>query len=1163
MFNRHSPLAMRASLGLAALLVLLPLLAFGDASTATISGGSATVTSSSSTTLNFPVVRSGDLSYDAFLQYQTLDGTAVAGTNYTAASGSVVIPAGTSSATIPVTILGSATNLPESAFQMLLLGGGGGVFTSSFGAQQDFGAESEPIAVAAADLNGDGKPDLIVVNFGGGTVSVLVNTAAPGATTPTFAAQQTFETEAIGRGAAGGVPVSVAVADVNGDGKPDLIIANRDDNDVSVLINTTTPGSSTVSFIPFQTFAVGFAPNSVTTADVNDDGKPDIIVANNLDNTVSVLLNTTTPGSTTASFAAQQTFATGNAPVAVTAADVNGDGQPDLIVANSADNTVSVLLNTTAPGATTPSFAAQQTFATGDEPFAVTAADVNGDGKPDLVVANIDDDTVSVLLNTTAPGAATPSFAAQQTFATGVFPYSVTAADVNDDGKLDLIVSNEAGDAMSVLLNTTAPGAATPSFAPQQTFATGTSPQAVTAVDVNGDGKPDLITANFDAATASVLLNTTAVGAATASFAAQQTFATGSKPFSVTAADVNGDGKPDLIIANSNNNTLSVLLNTSAPGAATPSFSAQRTFATSNEPFSVAAADVNGDGKPDLIVANESSDTVSVLLNTTVPGATTPSFATQQTFATGSDPYSVTAVDVNGDGKPDLIVANQTGATVSVLLNTTAPGAATPSFAPQQTFLTGSSPWWVTAVDVNGDGLPDLIVANEASNTVSVLLNTTAPGATTPSFAPQQTFLTGNSPEAVTAVDVNGDGLPDLIVANEASGTVSVLLNTTAPGATTPSFAPQQTFATGSSPDSVAALDVNGDGKPDLIVANQASNTVSVLLNTTAPGAATPSFATQQTFATGNSPYSVKAVNVNGDGLPDLIVANEANNTVSVLLNTLYKVVASGSPATGTIQYNVSPSPTPTIKPTPTLTPTPTITPTPTGGQILLNPTTVAFASTAIGTASTASLHVKNTGTGQLTGSVATPSAPFGISGSGAISLAPGQSATITLTFTPTTTTLVTSTVDVTSNSLRNSNAKLTLQGTGTGATPTISPTPTLTPTPTITPTPTTTPTPTGAQILLNPTTVVFASTAIGTTSTASLHVKNNGTAELTGSVPIPTAPFGISGSGAINLAPGKTATITLTFTPTTTTTVTSTVDVTSNSVRDSNTTLTLQGTGT
>ncbi len=156
------------------------------------------------------------------------------------------------------------------------------------------------------------------------------------------------------------------------------------------------------------------------------------------------------------------------------------------------------------------------------------------------------------------------------------------------------------------------------------------------------------------------------------------------------------------------------------------------------------AADLNGDGRPDVITANTNDDTVSVLLNTTTPGATTPSFATQQTFAAGSFPISVTSADVNGDGKLDLIVANNSGNTVSVLLNTTAPGATTPSFATQQTFATQGSPRSVTAADVNGDGMPDLIVANFSSRTVSVLLNTTAPGAATPSFATQQAFQTGS-----------------------------------------------------------------------------------------------------------------------------------------------------------------------------------------------------------------------------------------------------------------------------------------------------------------------------------------------------------------------------------------------------------------------------------
>ena len=174
---------------------------------------------------------------------------------------------------------------------------------------------------------------------------------------------------------------------------------------------------------------------------------------------------------------------------------------------------------------------------------------------------------------------------------------------------------------------------------------------------------------------------------------------------------------------------------------------------------------------------------------------------------------------------------------------TTAPGSATPSFAAKQDFATGSIPNDVAVGDFNGDGEPDLAVADVGSNRVSVLLNTTVPGSTTTSFSPRKDFATGSAPDAVAVGDLNGDGLPDLVVANFFSNSVSVLLNTTALGSAAPSFAARHDFATGSFPDSVAIGDLNGDGIPDLVVANRRSNSTSVLLNTTAAGALVSSFA--------------------------------------------------------------------------------------------------------------------------------------------------------------------------------------------------------------------------------------------------------------------------------------------------------------------------------
>ena len=291
----------------------------------------------------------------------------------------------------------------------------------------------------------------------------------------------------------------------------------------------------------------------------------------------------------------------------------------------------------------------------------------------------------------------------------------------------------------------------------------------------------------------------------------------------MASGDFNGDGKANLVTANYGAGTVSVLLDTTPAGATAPTFAPQVTFAVGSGPTWVAVGDFNGDGRPDVVTANNGAGTVSVLLNTTPAGATAPTFAPQVTFAVGTDPFSVAVGDFNGDGRPDLAVANFGSSTVSVLLNTTAAGATAPTFAPQVTFAVGSGSYYVASGDFNGDGKPDLVVSNANADTVSVLLDTTADGATAPTFAPQVTFAVGATPYGVAVGDFNGDGRPDIAVANDGAGTVSVLLDTTADGATTPTFTLQATFAAGTDAYDIAVGDFNGDGKADLAVVNNSS----------------------------------------------------------------------------------------------------------------------------------------------------------------------------------------------------------------------------------------------------------------------------------------------------------------------------------------------------
>jgi hypothetical protein len=189
--------------------------------------------------------------------------------------------------------------------------------------------------------------------------------------------------------------------------------------------------------------------------------------------------------------------------------------------------------------------------------------------------------------------------------------------------------------------------------------------------------------------------------------------------------------------------------------------------------------------------------------------------------------------------------------------------------------------------DFNGDGKPDIVTGNSSSNTTSIHPNTTATGATTPTFAPTVNLNTGLG-GSFSIGDINGDGKPDIATPNIYNETTSIFLNTTATGATTPTFALKEDFTTGSLPNSVSIGDINGDGKADLAVANRntGSNTVSILLNTAPIGATTPTFAPKVDFPTGTEAFWVSMGDINGDGKTDVAVVNRSSDTVSIFLNT-------------------------------------------------------------------------------------------------------------------------------------------------------------------------------------------------------------------------------------------------------------------------------------
>jgi hypothetical protein len=352
---------------------------------------------------------------------------------------------------------------------------------------------------------------------------------------------------------------------------------------------------SQLCFTAPDSFAIGSNPASIISADFNGDGKKDLATANWNANDVSIFL-----GTGAGSFGSATNFSVSANPQALIKEDFNGDGKADLAVVNQSSKNVSILLGNGSGG-----FSPSTDFGVDSLPCCITSADFNGDGVKDLAVGNYGSYNISVLF-----GTGTGSFGAANNvlaFSSSYKPVSITSADFNTDGKIDLVMTFYFVNNVYVSFGNGSGG-----FSAVTAVPVGSAPSVMSA-DFNADGKADLATANSGSNNVSVLL-----GTGTGSFSSTTNFSVGIHPEAVASKDFNQDGFLDLAVTNALSANVSILL-----GTGTGSFGTTINFAAGAK-FNnhVISEDFNGDTFPDLAL---SGGNVFVLLNCTTVGITVPS----------------------------------------------------------------------------------------------------------------------------------------------------------------------------------------------------------------------------------------------------------------------------------------------------------------------------------------------------------------------------------------------------------------------------------------------------------------------------------------------------------------------------------------------------------
>jgi hypothetical protein len=689
-----------------------------------------------------------------------------------------------------------------------------------------------PSDIQAIDVDGDGLLDVVACNelTGPGTIMVYRGRGNGDFALPFVQQVRSGNTS----------PSSIALGDLDEDGSLDLIVT-----EAGVSAATIYLGDGAGAFVPGSTVTTGLGPQSARLARLDGDAHLDFLCVNARSGNLTFRRGDGL-GGLGPRITIDVPAGPAAGPVDAALADLDGDGDLDLVVANDAIGTLSVARN---DGAGNFAFEAAD-LPVGSSPRAVLAMDLNGDSRFDLACANLADGTVSVIL-------ALPdgTWGPATTFAVGSGgppsrPAALAAGDVDGDGHVDLVSANETTDTVSVLAGDGRGG-----FGPPATYAVGDRPVALAVADFTGDGRPEIVAANRDSSTFSLLLNRAGTPVSA------PRFDLGGDPADCVTADFDRDGEPDVAIAGAAGGSVVVLLGrgdgTFVPGA---------TLSPGGVPGSIAASDLDLDGIVDLVVTVGASDRVVAFLGDGAGG-----FSPGVVSSLGAHPTAIAIGRFDDDPFPDVAFANLLDQTVSISRND-----GTGRFSGEQRFEPGVEPAALAVGDFDLDRRLDIAVVGTTPAFTGALVIVRGDGAG--GFLDASFLGTAERLQTVAVADIDGDGRLDVVAAGidtlgPSSAYALIFL-----GVGTGNFV-LRSLRVGNDPRAARLSDVDADGNLDLVLANRGGANVSVFL-----GDGTGEFRRGLfSFATGFRPAAIAIADFDRSGSPDLLVVNRGGRSFSLL----------------------------------------------------------------------------------------------------------------------------------------------------------------------------------------------------------------------------------------------------------------------------------------
>ena len=696
---------------------------------------------------------------------------------------------------------------------------------------------SRPVSIGSADFNSDHKSDLLVVNRDGNHVLLLMEYDVQlSGIYSTFSAKTFYQ------------PSTIAIADLNGDHLLDMVVDDASYDAINVFL-----GYGNGSFLPFSVMSIGLGvvTSGIQLADFNNDHQLDIVGVNPGDDSFNILF-----GYGDGTFSAANKYSTETVlyPHDYIISDVNHDDCLDLVFLSFTSDKIGICLGYCN---TTFEMTSIYTDQTGWRPYGIVAGDFNNDDHADFVITYGSSNAIGLYF-----GDGHGQFSTPRTYSTndGVPWYVITSDDFNNDNHTDLAGSGYATNKITILL-----GDGNGNFISERTYLIGSCYdfRKIVVGDFNTDSYLDFALGCSYSSQIVIVF-----GNKNGEFLSQTTYSTGktSYPVPLASADFNNDNRLDIAIADSSIHSIGIWTNYYQAD-----FAIQTKYSTgsSPQPYSVAIADFNNDTLLDLVVANSGMKNIGIRL-----GFGNGSFGMETIYSVdlNSFPRHVNVADLNQDGHADFVVADSNNDNVIVFF-----GNGDGTFGSHSTYSMGlqSSPTWVAIANMNNDGWVDLIVANHGTDRLGILY-----GYDYATFTLHQTYSTGNNSylKFVSVADMNNDNRLDIVVVNRNADNIGIFF-----GDGNGSFPTQITYSTGtqSFPSAMTINDLNKDSYSDIIVGNDGTDSIGIIL-ADGKGAFRPMI----TYPIG--PYSTPSFiivgDVNNDDELDVIVADETENNVGIFL---------------------------------------------------------------------------------------------------------------------------------------------------------------------------------------------------------------------------------------------------------------------------------------